>query len=107
MKTIKDLTTEQARELAELLYPFEVMGEFEMVYQPYDPSWYEDAKELIIIKFESYTFGDKIEPIRIHIDNQLNCYTYYVRDMLHFTGCPNQYKVQNLFKEWEILPLQQ
>lgn len=108
---INEMTIEQARELAELLYPFEIMGEFEMEYQPYIEEWYRDARELIRIKFESYTFGDKVEPIRIHIEVDLNCWVYYLRldeklnyDILHSLPTRNQYKVQEKFREWGFIP---
>lgn len=101
---IKDLTNEQARELAELLYPFEIMGTFKMKYQPYIEDWYEDARELIRIEFKGITFGNKVEPIHIHIDVDLNCWVYYSRGMLHSLPTRNQYKVQEKFREWNIFP---
>lgn len=106
MKTIKDLTIEQAREIAHLLSPppFRVMGKFEMKYQVYEEDMYEDARELIIIKYESYTFGDKIEPIVVHIDTLLNCWVFYLREMLHSLPTRNQYEVQKRFRNWGFMP---
>ena len=128
MKKLKDLSKEQVIEIVKLVYPFEdwIKSEIEVVYQPYDVSWYEDAAEYWFAKFDGYTFGDKIDTYRLWIHPNLNVEFDVFRDKLenftekdkteitsknnkpfvllgHFP-IRNQHKIQKKFIEWEIEP---
>lgn len=109
---IKDLTKEQAIEIAKLIYGYEesylkncIKSDFEFEYQPYDHTWYEDAREYARVTFMGIVFGNTTEKIMLEINTNLDCYLYYCRaDGAHSLGSRNQYKIQNKFKEWNIEP---
>jgi len=106
MKTIKDLTKEQVIEISKLIYPFfdTVEGEYEYYYQPYDPSWYEDAREYVQLKFRGVTTGDTVDTLILQISQNLDCWFYYSRDYMHHLPSRNQCAVQRQFIEWGIEP---
>lgn len=125
IKTIKDLTRDQAIEIAKLLYPFDdIKSEIETHYQPYDASWFDDAREYYFIKFNGFSFGDKIDTYRIWIYPDLDVLVDLFRDNpLNFTEkdkkeiisnkfvllghlpVRNQYKIQEKFRKWKIKPI--
>lgn len=114
-KKLKDITKEQAIEIAKLIYPFSnelpgtketgIKSDFEFKYQPYDATWYEDAREFIRVSFKGITFGETVDNLIMEINKNLDCHLYYSRkDGLHSIGCTNQYAIQKKFIEWEIEP---
>ena len=106
MKELKDLTPEQAIEIAKLVYgyPNWIKSDFAVVYQPYDETWFADAREYLRVNFEAIVFGDKIDRIILEIDTELNCWLYYSRDMMYDLPTRNQYHIQKKFMEWNIFP---
>jgi hypothetical protein len=103
---IKDLTKEQTIEIAKLIYPFSdtVEGEYEFSYQPYDPTWYEDAREYVQLKFKGVTFGTTIDTLIFQINKNLDCWFYYSRDSMYTLPSRNQHAIQKKFIEWGIEP---
>jgi hypothetical protein len=107
MKTIKDLTKEQAIEIAKLIYPFNetVIGEYDFHYQPYDSTWLDDAREFVQVKFRGITFGNTVDELMLHININLDCWFYYCRNNgAHSLPTRNQHAIQKKFIEWEIEP---
>ena len=102
---LKDLTKEQAIEIAKLVYGFPdyIKSDFEVKYQPYDVTMYEDAREVMSIFFDAITFGDNVDKIMIEICPSLNCWAYYCRDMAYSLPTRNQKLTQEKFKEWNLL----
>ena len=78
MKTIKDLTKEQAIEIAKLIYPYSdvVEGDYDFHYQPHDRTWFEDAREFVRLTFKGITFGDKVDNLMLEINKNLDCWFY-------------------------------
>ena len=107
MKKLKDLTKEQAIEIAKLIYSFSdaVETDYDFTYQPYDRTWYEDAREFVRLKFRGVTFGDTVDNLILDINKNLDCWFYYSRkDGLHGLPSTNQCAVQRKFIEWEFEP---
>ena len=110
---LKDLTREQATEIAKLCYDFDdgIKSDFKFHYQPYDASWYEDAREFISVIFDGIIFADKIYKIKLEIQPNLDCHLFYLNfdktinlDVYNLIGCNNQNKIQRKFIEWGIEP---
>ena len=104
---LKDLTKEQAIEIAQLIYLFsdDVKSDYDFHYQPYNREWYEDAREFTIIEFRGVTFGDTVDNLRLEINKNLDCWFYYSReDGLHTLPSRNQHAVQKKFIEWGFEP---
>ena len=107
MKKLKDLTKEQAIEIAKLIHPFsdEVKTNYKFHYQPYDKSWFEDAREFVTLEFKGITFGNTIDNLIIEINKNLDCWFYYIRESgYHTLPSRNQSAVQRKFIEWEFEP---
>lgn len=107
MKRLKDITKEQAIEIAKLIYPFSdgVKGEYDFTYQPYDPTWYEDAREFVRLKFRGVTFGDTVDNIILDIEKNFDCWLNYSRpDGLHILPTRNQYAIHKQFIDWGFEP---
>jgi len=104
---IKDLTEEQGLEIAKLLYPSpKLITDYKFYYQPYDASMYEDAVELVRIRFKAPVFGysPNYQLMGI-IYKSLDVYFYYWNGKVNgYLPNRNQYKVQEKFKEWGIEP---
>lgn len=108
MKTIKNLTPEQAIEIAKLIYPFPecVKSEYKFKYQPYDSSWYEDAREYIRVEWDGILAADKVVPLFIEINTNLDCYCYYsTAKGAERMPLRNQNSIQKKFIEWDIEPI--
>lgn len=104
---LKDLTKEQAIEIVLLIYPFsaDVKSDYEFHYQPYDPTWYEDAREYVRVSFKGITFGDTVDDIILEINSIFDCWLYYSRkDGLHTIPNRNQHAAQKKFIEWGAEP---
>lgn len=106
---IKDLTEEQSKVIAKLAYGFEdlIKSDFTVKYQPFDGSWYEDAREFVLVSFEGIVFGDKAYKIYVDISPDLNVYVGFSSPTgLGRESLPvrNQYDIQKKFREWQILP---
>lgn len=76
---LKDLTKEQAIEIAILAYRGKglIRSEITFNYYPFIPSdtkrgIYKDMEEFIAINFDAYTIGEQIESIKIRIYSNLN-----------------------------------
>ncbi len=108
---LKDLTEEQAKEIALLLYPFPdlIKSELDCKFQPYDETWLDDAAEYYRIYFDGVIFADKIYRIRIWIYPSLDCeIDYYDKNSKQHGGrlpVRNQYKIQELFIKWNLKPI--
>ena len=116
MKTIQDLTVEQAKELANLMYPWpEDMINVECWFQPYIAEWWEDAREYFTIKFDGPGMGDDIYNHKIEIGSNLDCHSYFIKALekgkseggprlMEMISTRNQRAVQMKFQEWGIYP---
>ncbi len=107
--TLKDLTPEQAFEIASLCFYNTdwITKEFEFKYQPYIPEWYEDARELVSVYFEGYFAGKNTARYRMDINTNLdiNLYYQYGEDkVFHNLGGWNQNSIQKLFIKWGFEP---
>ena len=105
------MSKEQAIEIAKLVYPWtEPETEFDFHYQPYDESWYRDAREYVRVNFKGIVFADKVYPLKMEIDVQLNVWFMYekkkIGDVGYMDSLPtrNQKKIQDKFREWGIEP---
>jgi ABC-type phosphate transport system substrate-binding protein len=109
---LKDLTKEQVIEIAKLIYSFwdEYEKDFpnqeiKFTYQPYDATWYEDAREYVMLEFKGYTFGDTVDNLMLQINKNLDVWFYYCRENgAHDLPSRNQHAVQKKFIEWGIEP---
>ncbi len=112
---LKDLTQEQAIEIAKLCYNFDkgIKSDFEFHYQPYNETWLDDAREFVTVIFQGIIFADKVYKVKLEIHSNLDCYLFYLdkdkRTELPFPvyqliGCNNQHKIQKKFIEWNISP---
>lgn len=107
MKKLKDITKDQAIEIAKLIYPFfdDLKTDYDFHYQPYDKVWLEDAREFVRLRFRGFIFGDRVEDLMIEITKTLDCWFYYIRDDgTHHLPSRNQCAVQRKFIEWGIEP---
>lgn len=110
MKVLKDLTREQAIQIAKLIYDFDkgIKSDFDFTYQPYDETWLDDAREYIQVKFNGIVFADKVYPLILEINPSLDCDLYYLEDdpkgfkCMKLIGCRNQNQIQKLFIKWGI-----
>lgn len=129
MKTLKDLTKEQVIEITKLVYPFKdwIKSEIEVIYQPYDETWLDDAQEYWFVKFDGITFGDKVDTYRLWIypsldlefdairknpdnfteENKMKIIGSGKEQMVMLGSFPlrNQYLTQKKFMEWNIEPV--
>lgn len=115
MKTILDLTTDQAIEIAKLIYPFPgEMEKIQVVKHPYFREHYEDAREFIRIHFVAPVMADRKFTIKVEISANLDCFMSYeksepcgddkIRQWNETLPNVNQYEVQKRFREWKIFP---
>lgn len=101
------MTREQAIIIAKILYDDEslVRSDYTFEYQPYDPSWYEDAREYVRLIWEGVTFGETVDTLIMEIDNNFNVYFFYSRkDGLHNLGVGNQHKIHRQLIKWNCEP---
>jgi len=98
----KDLTKEQAIEIAKLAFGHDdwITSEIEAKYQPYIPEWYEDAQEAFIVKFEGYFAGTNTKKYVTWIYPNLNVCQYYLDGHLKTLGVSNQRIIQKKFTEY-------
>lgn len=108
MKTIKDITHDQAIVIGKLAYgiPEWIQSEIDSKYVPETD---EDNIEFYSITFDAYSFGDKIDRYRVMIMPNLDLSVSIVREQEStpylITIIPrNQCKIQNQFREWNIYP---
>ena len=103
---LKDLTKYQGLEISQLVYPFpELVKDIRFEYQEFDESMYEDACELVRIRFDAPVFGDKVYPLMIEIFTNLSlAFYYWTGDINEYLPVRNQYKIFEKFKEWGIEP---
>jgi len=101
---LKDLTKEQAIEIAKLVYGFPdyIKSDFEVKYQPYDETMYEDAREVIKIFFDAIVCGDTVKKIMVEICPNSDCWVYYIEDMAHSLPTRNQKLVQKKLIEFNF-----
>lgn len=107
MKYLKDINIDQMIEIAKLVYPVDLKNTdfYDFKYQPFDPSWFEDAREYAVIFFKAVTFGQTIDKIMVEIDVNLNVWLYYCRENgAHNLPTQNQYYIQDKFHEWGFVP---
>ncbi len=103
--TIKDLTNEQSIEIAKLVFgkPDWIKSDFDVKYQPYDANMYEDAREVVSVFFNAFTFGETIDKIMAEINPSLDCFVFYCRpDGAHSLPTRNQKSIQEKFREWGL-----
>jgi len=108
MKSISELTKEQAIEIAKLAFghPEWIVSDFHFKYQPYIEEWYEDAREYVSIRFEAYFAGDKTTYYKVEITPELNVALWYLkrqtgmRDIYSVLHILNQRKIQETFTEY-------
>ena len=86
MKTIKDITKEQAIEIAKLIHKqneIELTMEmnWDFKYQPLSPRNLENSEgddELVYLYFKANTFGNTIDKVRLTIYANLDCHWGYL-----------------------------
>jgi len=120
-KRLSDITREQAIILAKLAYSdqikipagtedwiqsdFNNVDDFKFAYHPYDHKDYGDAQEVIRISFRAFTFGNKIDDIRMSIHPNLNCnISFGYSGGQSSLGSSNQYYIIEKLNEWGIAP---
>lgn len=106
---LKDLTKEQAIELAILSYDSNgFYSEFEFKYQPEIKSSFENSEgysESVQVTFNGATFGTIVDKLRFVIYSNLNCNIGYLRkDGEHLIPLRNQYEIFKLLRDWDIKP---
>jgi hypothetical protein len=121
MKTILDLTNEQAIEIAKLIYPWpDEMEKIQIVKHPFLPEHYDDAREFVRIYFEGPMMGDNKFPAQIEILSNLDVFASYRygqkhsekdgkeiwKEIIESIPIRNQYEIQKRFREWGIVPSQ-
>ena len=100
---LKDLTKEQAIEIAKLSFydPNWIKSDFDVNYWPYIPEHYGDAREYVSVAFEAYFIGDKTTKYKVEISPELNVWVWYLQEKsLHMIGVHNQRKIQKKFTEF-------
>lgn len=122
---LKDLTEEQAIEIAKLSYSWpDTMDNIKCVYQPYDTSWLDDAREYCLITFDAITYGHTVDTYRLYIYPTLNLSLDVIRTNpknvtkaqqkdfkrigVVFLGqfpMRNQHEIHKKFIEWNIIPV--
>lgn len=114
MNKLKDITRKQAIEIAKLAYgniPDGIQSDFEFKYSPgqvmdHTKGIYEDSPEAIHVFFDAFTFGTRIENIRLIIFKDLNCSLNILRlkdkplDIITI-NVSNQYEIQKKLREWD------
>lgn len=111
---IKELTKEQAIEIAKLQYPFHdwIKSDFDFHYDDGNRgAWIDESDECVSIRF---SVEENIEPknktIIVHIFPNLDVavgvfeWTGHYWKHVESRGTANQFIVQNKFREWGILP---
>ncbi len=112
MKTINDLTEEQAIEIAKLLFPYIIVGEYEFrrssgYNKTGNTEWYDYNDDCIIVNALYVDVHGQRRQLRCWILKNLDCRV----DLLEpesgkITRLPvrNQFVVQGLFKNMDIEP---
>lgn len=111
---LKNLSKEQAIEIAKLAYRKceWIQSEFDFKYIPYEASdvskqIYEDTPEMVQVFFNAFTFGEKIEKIRVIIYANLDISLNIIRNNpfnLITIEISNQYKIVERFINWGVEP---
>ena len=112
---LKDITREQAIEIAKLAYPFPkyVKSDYEFQYIPYEPiskTNYEECPEQIRIRFKGILAADKEVLLDLTIYNWLDIYMSWLEKKTedqnyydsHRFPLRNQYKIYAKFREWNL-----
>jgi hypothetical protein len=111
---LKDLTKEQAIEIANLINPYPtdldkgIEQNYEFKYQPFSPRSIENSEgndELVYVYWKTNTFADTIDKVRLTIYKNLDCHwSYLINNGEHSLPTNNQHKIQLKFIEWNIQP---
>jgi hypothetical protein len=116
MKKLKDLTKEQAIEIAKLIYPFPdwIKSDFNFFYHPYKApdNWdNEGITEEVLVTFKGFTTGEKIEDIHLNIYTNLDCVLgcFELKNSKYWSHkyslmVRNQHAVQKKFIDWGFEP---
>jgi len=111
MKTIEDLTPEQGIEIANLCYGSKITSAFTYRFNYLDAQLFEDSREYVYVGFIAPIFADKQLNCYIEITPELDCFLYYIKaesendvSVSYLLGTHNQKKIQDKFREWEIMP---
>ena len=112
---IKDMTKEQAIEIAMMAYGHDdwIRSDFKFEYVPYDPpsikNSFDDSPESVYVKFEGVSFGDKIDLYRLFIYSNLNITLDIFRTdpiKIISVGFSNQFLIFKKLQEWGIEPVE-
>lgn len=116
--TLKELTKEQAIEIAKLAYPFPdyIKSDFEFQYIPHEPvskTNYEECLEQVRVRFKGILAADKEVLLEIAIYNWLDLYMSWLEKKTekqnywdsHYFPLRNQYAIQAKFREWNLEPV--
>jgi len=112
MKTINDLTEEQAIEIAKLLFPYIIVGEYEFrrstgYNKTGNTEWYDYNDDCIIVNALYVDVHGQRRQLRCWILKNLDCRVdLWEPESGEIMRLPvrNQYVVQGLFKKMEIEP---
>ena len=112
--TIRELTREQAIEIAKTIFPWpDMMTNIQSVFYPYVEEHYEDAREFVKILFDGPAMGDWTYHHMIEIHPNLDCICYMKRMgknddqkeyLWELLSTRSQRAVQMKFMEWGIVP---
>lgn len=93
LRQVSDMTKEEAMGVLRLLYDWKIQ-EPEFGYQPYDPEWFEDAREYVYINFKGIAFGDvDTYNFQMTIDSKFTCYLGLLRTYNESVTTINQHRV--------------
>jgi hypothetical protein len=114
---IKDITKEQAIEIAKLAYPFPeyIKSDFDFQYIPYEPiskTNYEECPEHVDIRFKGIIAGTKEAIFCLTLYNWFDLYMSWLEKKTeeqnyydsHYFPLRNQHKIYAKFKEWNLQP---
>jgi|SRR6185503_12902026 len=107
LRPLSDMTEEVAVCVAKLIYSPNGT-DYVFSFQPYDAKMYEDAAELVRVRFKGAVFADKIENLMVEIYKDFSCYSFYCReDGAHSLPMRNQHEITRylLSKHFDLFGL--
>lgn len=108
------MTADQALEIVKLITANDQIVNPEFTFQKYDPSWYEDAAELVRIIFSIDDIILEGRKFMVEIYDNLSVFAYIQKEeprdgyepikCWHNLPTQNQYEIQEKFREWKVIP---
>lgn len=104
---LKDITKEQCIIIANYLYDPSLVTsqDFTFHYQPYDPTWYEDAREYVTLSWTGIAMGTTTYNFKMEITNNFDVYFFYTDQKgSHNLGTRNQQLIHRQLINWNCEP---